>query len=365
MFASNLSHPDGKPKYASKVFQWTKHGGDGKRWLPFLAPWPGSRPQAIETPPRPVPAGPLISWPKNASCSRIPPQASRASLSRRRWAMTRHRLSLRPCTAPPSCSLQPLLKLSLLSLGLSLHQFVSIVSLLLNHGNPIFEPVCVCFTFSSSAFAFLIATNSSFNSLFASAIWSLSPQRFHYYFFPSIFSWQYQKYSTILILVLCLLCVTPLVCSTYSSFAPSSPFFSSWWKKDCDYLHMNLFSIVLHRRRRVSTRRPMYLLIVGSHYCVVRFAYVLHTRQQNLVPFPCLYIELFELVIFVCVCVCVCVCARVCVCLPVCVHVCVCACICVSRCVCVPVCVWKRECSSVCKACVLCSQMYVYVHLTI
>jgi len=41
----------------------------------------------------------------------------------------------------------------------------------------------------------------------------------------------------------------------------------------------------------------MYLLILGSHYCVERFAYALHTHQQNLVPFPCLYIELFELVI--------------------------------------------------------------------
>jgi len=41
----------------------------------------------------------------------------------------------------------------------------------------------------------------------------------------------------------------------------------------------------------------MYLLIVGSHYCVVRFAYALHMRLQNLVPFPCLYIELFELII--------------------------------------------------------------------
>jgi len=67
-----------------------------------------------------------------------------------------------------------------------------------------------------------------------SAIWSLSPQQFHGYFYLSIVSWQYQKYSTILILVLCLLCVTPLVCSSYSSFVPSSPFFSSWWHKDCD-----------------------------------------------------------------------------------------------------------------------------------
>ena len=144
----DLSHRDRKPKYLSKI--WTKHGGDGKRWtltpFPFLAPWP-SRPPAMETPPRPVPAGPLISWPKNASCSRISPRASRASLPPRRWAMTRHRLSLRPCTAPLSCSLQPLLKLSLLSLGPSLLQFVAIVSLFLSHGNQIFEPVCVCLPF--------------------------------------------------------------------------------------------------------------------------------------------------------------------------------------------------------------------------
>jgi len=44
--------------------------------------------------------------------------------------------------------LQPLLKLSLLSLRPSLLQFVPIVSLLLNHGNPIFEPVCVFLPFS-------------------------------------------------------------------------------------------------------------------------------------------------------------------------------------------------------------------------
>ena len=53
----------------------------------------------------------------------------------------------RPCSAPPSCSLQPLLKLSLLSLRPPLLQFVSIVSPLLNHGNPIFEPVCVFYLF--------------------------------------------------------------------------------------------------------------------------------------------------------------------------------------------------------------------------
>jgi len=37
--------------------------------------------------------------------------------------------------------------------------------------------------------------------------------------------WHASKYSTILILVLCLLCVMPLVCSSYSSFGPPSPFF--------------------------------------------------------------------------------------------------------------------------------------------
>jgi len=258
LFAIILSHRDRKPKYASKF--WTKHGGNGKRWplipFPFLAPWP-SRPPAIETPPRPVPARPLISWPKNASCSRMSPRASSASLPPRRWAMTRHRLSLRPCTAPLSCILQPLLKLSPLSLGPSLLQFVSTVSPLLNHGNLIFEPVCVFLTFSSSAFVFLIAMNSSFKSLFA--IWSLSPQRFHYYFFLRIVSWQYQKYSTILILVLCLLCITPLVCSSYSSFAPSSsspwPFFSSWWQKDCELLVFTHIP-VLQCSPSTSSRQP-------------------------------------------------------------------------------------------------------------
>jgi len=177
MFASNLSHRDEEPKYISKF--WTKHGRDGKRGpptpFPFLTPWP-SRPPAIKTPPRPVPAGPLISWPKNASCSRIPPRASRTSLPPRRWVMTRHRLSLRPCTAPPSWSLQSLLKLSLLSLGPSLLKFVSIVSPLLNHRNPIFEPVCVFLPFPLLPLPFW--QKRTFKSLFA--IWSSSPQRFHY-----------------------------------------------------------------------------------------------------------------------------------------------------------------------------------------
>jgi len=45
------------------------------------------------------------------------------------------------------------------------------------------------------------------------------------------------------------------------------------------YLHIYLFSKVLHRRCRVSLRRPMYLLMVGSDYFVMRFAYVLHVHM--------------------------------------------------------------------------------------
>ena len=52
----------------------------------------------------------------------------------------------------------------------------------------------VCFIFSSSVFTFMIEMKFSFQSLFA--ICSLLPQRFHYYFFLSIVSWQYQKYWT-------------------------------------------------------------------------------------------------------------------------------------------------------------------------
>jgi len=110
------------------------------------APWP-CRPSVIETPPRPVPAGALISLTKYASCSRIPSRASCASLPPQRWAITRHRLSLHPCAAPLSCSLQPLLKMLLWSLGPPLLQFVSTASLLLDHGNLIFESVCVLLPF--------------------------------------------------------------------------------------------------------------------------------------------------------------------------------------------------------------------------
>jgi len=130
------------------------------------------------------------------------------------------------------------------------------------------------------------------------AIWLLSPQRFHSYFYLNIVAWQYQKYSTILILVLCLLCVAPLSCSSYSSVAPSDGLHLSSAadnKMIVSYLHIHLFSNVLHRRRRISPRRPMYLLIVGSHYCVMRFAYAFHMATRILSFFPACILSLSSL----------------------------------------------------------------------
>ena len=66
--------------------------------------------------------------------------------------------------------------------------------------------MCV-FTLISSAFAFLTEMIANFKSLFA--IWPISPERSHYYFNLNINSWQYKKYSTILILVL----TVPFVCN--------------------------------------------------------------------------------------------------------------------------------------------------------
>jgi len=62
-------------------------------------------------------------------------------------------------------------------------------------------------------------------------------------------------------------------------------------------LHTHLFFEVFNQCRRVSPRRPMYFLIVGSDYCVVRFAYALHMRRQNLVLFSYLYTKPSELVL--------------------------------------------------------------------
>ena len=132
---------------------------------------------ASVTPARLVP-GPLIPWPENTSCSRIPHRASRASLRLppRWWAMTCCWCPLCPCTAPLICSLQSLLIFSFTISapvcsncmpGPSWFHFALTESRKPNLWN------CVCnFTSSSSAFAFLIEMDFNFEFLFA--IWLLS-----------------------------------------------------------------------------------------------------------------------------------------------------------------------------------------------
>jgi len=123
--------------------------------------------------------------------------------------------------------------------------------------------------------------NFSFKSLFATC--SLSPQQFHYYFYLSIVSWQYRKYSTILILVLCLLRVTPLVCSSYSSFAPSSPFFSSWWQKDCElFTH----TLVLQCSPSTPSRQPQTTLVFADSRIALLF-YALRICVAHAPPESC------------------------------------------------------------------------------
>jgi len=111
----------------------------------------------------------------------------------------------------------------------------SILLLLNHHGNPIFVPIYL-FSFSCSALVakvFLIRMDLSFEFLFE--IQLSSPQWFHYYFYLSMVSWQYhQRYCTILIFCLRLLCIKLLVCSTYSRFAPPSHSFSSSWQRNWD-----------------------------------------------------------------------------------------------------------------------------------
>ena len=112
-------------------------------------------------------------------------------------------------------------------------------------------------------------------------------------------------------LVLCLQCETPLVCSSYSSFAPFSPFFSSWWQKDCELFTHTLvlpFSPSTLSRQPQTTRvfRMIFYSKVTSVFADSRIALlcyalricVAHAPTESC-PFkvPCLYIEPFELFI--------------------------------------------------------------------
>jgi len=102
-------------------------------------------------------------------------------------------------------------------------------------------------------------------------------------------------------LLLWILCVMPLICSSYSNFAPPSPSISSWWQRNWEtFTHTLVLQDSLKPWwRRVSPRRSTYILIVGLDYCVMCFAYALHVHHpgQNLVSVFRLYAKPNELVI--------------------------------------------------------------------
>ena len=168
--------------------------------------------------------------------------------------MPRHQLSLRPCTVPPSCSL---LKLSLLSLRPSLLQFVSIVSPLLNHGNPIFEPVRVfclflfCLHFSDRNKLQLQVPVCNLVVITTEILLLLFPC----YRFLAV-SEIFNHSDT---------CAGPSVCNAVCllvlfKLCPVLTFPQQLMtKKIVSYLHIHVFSNVLHRRRRI---RLMLLLLL-------------------------------------------------------------------------------------------------------
>ena len=132
-----------------------KHGGDGKRQplapSPFSAPW-SCRPPSIETPPHPVPVGPHSMTRKRLMFSNPTPSQPQLFPA----AKMSDDMLLAP-TPPLQCAstLQPSNLSHVLAFNLKpfLLQFVSTachrdsISFLLNHGNQIFEPMCVSLPF--------------------------------------------------------------------------------------------------------------------------------------------------------------------------------------------------------------------------
>ena len=193
IFARKLLHrQDRKQKY---MIKFLKHMALIASDSPSPIPTSLRLGFSVETPPRPVPAGPLWALfhdPSSPNILEAHPERT-VSFSRRvgerRHAVGSHSafttccwLPLRLCTVPLSCSLQFLLTLSLWSLGLCLLQFVSTACHHNFNESRKTDLVCILSSFSS-AFAFLILLvemDIRVESLFA--ICSSLPQRFHYYF---------------------------------------------------------------------------------------------------------------------------------------------------------------------------------------
>ena len=164
MFASNLSNRDRKPKYISKF--WTKHGemaSDGPSphspslRLGLPAPQPSRRQHAQSL------LGPSFHDPKTHHV--LESQPEQAALLSRRNDRCHDIVFHSPLQSIHFCWIT---KITFLNLCVCFTFSSSVFT--------------VCFSFSSSVFTFLIGMNFSFKSLFA--IWSLSPQRFHYCFVP-------------------------------------------------------------------------------------------------------------------------------------------------------------------------------------
>ena len=83
---------------------------------------------------------------------------------------------------------------------------------------------------------------------------------------------------------------------------------------------------------------------------------------------PCMCLDSWSYVTYVCVCVCVCVCTCVCVCVCVCVcmymRMCVCTSVCMCVCVCACVCVHVYVCVYICTCVYMCVCVCVCLHLS-
>ena len=158
-----------KPKYIRKFLKNTW------RWWQAMAPYPVPLPCALALLPHNHrdATTPSPCWAPHFMTQ------ERLSLLLRWWATTRSRLALtpplhcasilQPATPPQVVAFESLT----ISAPIHLNRFTNTES----RKPDLWTCVCV-FTFPSSAFAFLIKMSFSFKSLFA--IWSLSPQRFHY-----------------------------------------------------------------------------------------------------------------------------------------------------------------------------------------
>jgi len=98
----------------------------------------------------------------------------------------------------------------------------------------------------------------------------------------TLVSWQYQKCWFILILLLCLLCVTLLVCSSYLSFAPPSSFFNCWWHRNWEWFS---YKVALWGSPLMSSRQSQMIHVLVDSIirspCHAPWIYVAHALPKS------------------------------------------------------------------------------------